>query len=136
MESCCTLCWDGCVTWLRCVFVGHVGYCWHGSIVSSSLVNVTYRKGDRSLHVLVAGWWHGVQALVRQRFRFLSWCFCVWYAVLDDKATIWFFHYIRCYHLCDVAVNDMVCTSALSAAWHETPDVGMVWAQTSICDWL
>ena len=36
------------------------------------------------------------------------------YGVLDDKATLWFFHYIRCYTLCDVATNDMVCTSALS----------------------
>ena len=95
MESCHTLCWDGCVTWLRRVFVGHVGYCWHGIVVSSSLVNVTFRKGNRSLHVMVACWWRGVQALVRQRFRSL--CFCLEYAVLDDKATSWFFHYIRCY---------------------------------------
>ena len=29
---------------------------------------------------------------------------------------VWFFHYIRCYSLCDVAINDMVCTSALSVS--------------------
>ena len=36
------------------------------------------------------------------------------YAVLDGKATLCFFHYIRCCPLCGVPINGMVGTSALS----------------------
>ena len=77
-------------------------------LVSSSLVNVTFRKSDSSQHVLAA-WRPGacVTAILIPSLVLL-----LEYAVLDDKATIWLFHYVRCYHLCDLAINDMVCNPA------------------------
>ena len=77
------------------------------AFVSSSLVNVTFRKSNCSLHVLVA-WGSGACATTIW-IPFLVLLFE--YAVLDDKATLWFFHYIQRHTLCDVAINDMVCTS-------------------------
>ena len=78
--------------------------------VSSSLVNVTFRKSNSSQHVLVA-WSPGACATA---ILIPSLVLLLEYAVLDDMATFWFFHYVRCYLLCDLAINDMVCNPALS----------------------
>ena len=36
------------------------------------------------------------------------------YAVLDGMASFWFFHYVRCYTLCDLVINAMVCNPDFS----------------------
>ena len=78
--------------------------------VSSSLVNVTFHKSNSSQHVLVA-WSPGacVTAILIPSLMLL-----LEYAVLNDMATFWFFYYVRCCPLCDLAINDMVCNPALS----------------------
>ena len=78
--------------------------------VSSSLVNVTFRKSNSSQHVLVA-WSPGSCVTV---ILIPSPVLLLEYAALDDMATFWLFHYVRCYRLCDLAINDMVCNPALS----------------------
>ena len=101
--------WSSCVTWLRRVFVGCVGYCWHGRhFVSSSLeMSGCARTTVRSM------WWWRPGACVTA-ILIPSLVLPLEYAVLDDMAKIWFFHYARCYSLCDLAINDMVCNPALS----------------------
>ena len=71
---------------------------------------VTFRKSNCSLHVLVA-WSPGACATT---ILIPSVVLILGYAALDEKATLWFFHYIRCNTLCDLAINDMVCITALS----------------------
>ena len=72
--------------------------------VSSSLVNVTFAREN-------------VRCMCWQQVGSLEFsCLCdndsdsfpgafLEYSVLDDKATLWFFHYFRCYLLCDVAIK-------------------------------
>ena len=61
----------------------------------TSLVNVTFRKSNSLQHVLVA-WRPGacVTAILIPSLVLL-----LEYTALDDMATFWFFHHVRCYPL-------------------------------------
>ena len=88
METCCTLCWDGCVTWLRCVFAGCVGYCWHESMCFVLPGKCHLSQGQpfaAGVGSMLVAWSSGAcPTAIHIPFLVLF----LEYAVLDDKANV------------------------------------------------
>ena len=108
----------GCVTWLLRIFVGHVGYCWHGSLCfvlpGKSRLSQGQPFAARVGSMLVA--WSSSACATTIQILFLV-PFLEYAVVLDDKATLWFLHYIRCYP----------CVMRQSTTWYalRPPSVGV-----------
>ena len=112
--------WSSGVNMVTSLFRRMRGYCWHGSIWFIFLG----KRRISQVQLCAACVGSLVSRHLCDSDSGSSVVLFLEYAVLDDMATTWFFHYVRCYSLCVLAINDMVCNLALSLDWRGTRCLG------------